>query len=92
MLAPKHKMRTRMPHSPAVWSNFSITTGRRPRRSLVIYRPMFGSFGSVPASTSISFVSQAAFASGIASKLGLRSIVAPVQQLPQNRGKTNDPE
>jgi urease subunit alpha len=61
------------------WSVMGDPNASIPTPQPVIYRPMFGSFGSVPASTSISFVSQAAFATGIASKLGLRSIVAPVR-------------
>jgi len=45
----------------------------------VLYRPMFGSFGGATAATSITFVSQAAFAAGIAAKLGLKQMVSPVQ-------------
>jgi urease subunit alpha len=40
---------------------------------------MFGSFGSVPATTSMSFVSKAAFEKGLSAKLGLRSMVVPVR-------------
>jgi urease subunit alpha len=45
----------------------------------VIYRPMFGSFGGATAATSITFISQSAFAGGLAKKLGLRKITVPVR-------------
>ena len=38
----------------------------------VHYRPMFGSLGGAIASTSLTFVSQAAFAAGVPERLGLR--------------------
>ena len=60
------------------WSVMGDPNASIPTPQPVIYRPMFGSFGSVPASTSLSFVSQSALAKGIAANLGLRSIVAPV--------------
>lgn len=61
------------------WSVMGDPNASIPTPQPVIYRPMFGSFGSAPAATSMSFVSQAAFESGIAAKLGLRSMVAPVR-------------
>jgi len=39
---------------------------------------MFGSFGGATAATSITFLSQAAFAAGVEQKLGLKRMVAPV--------------
>ena len=60
------------------WSVMGDPNASIPTPQPVMYRPMFGSFGSAPASISMSFVSQAAFEKGIAAKLGLRSMVAPV--------------
>jgi urease subunit alpha len=45
----------------------------------VHYRPMFGSFGGALARTSLTFLSQAAQASGVADRLGLRKQVAAVR-------------
>jgi len=42
-------------------------------------RPMFGSFGRVPGHTSLSFVSQAALASGLGQRLGLRKQLSAVR-------------
>jgi urease subunit alpha len=41
----------------------------------VHYRPMFGAFGGAMAATSMTFMSQAAIAGGVAEKLGLRSLL-----------------
>jgi len=61
------------------WSVMGDPNASIPTPQPVLYRPMFGSFGSAPASTSMSFVSQAAFENGIAANLGLRSMVAAVR-------------
>ena len=61
------------------WSVMGDPNASIPTPQPVLYRPMFGSFGSVPATTSMSFVSKAAFENGVASKWGLKSIVAPVR-------------
>jgi urease subunit alpha len=45
----------------------------------VHYRPMFGSFGGALARTSLTFLSQAAQASGVAQRLGLHKQVAAVR-------------
>jgi urease subunit alpha len=45
----------------------------------VLYRPMFGSFGGATAETSVTFVSQAAMASGLRQKLGLKKVTAGVK-------------
>jgi urease subunit alpha len=45
----------------------------------VHYRPMFGSFGGALARTSLTFLSQAAQASGVADRLGLHKQVAAVR-------------
>lgn len=46
----------------------------------VYYRPMFGSFGSALQRTCVSFVSRAAYESGIAERLQLRRQVRPVER------------
>lgn len=53
----------------------------------VHYRPMFGALGGARASTSISFVSQAALDAGIKEKLGLQKIVAAVKNTRNIRKK-----
>jgi len=45
----------------------------------VHYRPMFGSYGGALARTSLTFVSQAALASGVAERYGLHKRLAPVK-------------
>src|SRR5690606_25640386 len=45
----------------------------------VHYRPMFGSFGGTRAATSLSFLSPAALASGVADRLGLRKAASAVR-------------
>ena len=61
------------------WSVMGDPNASIPTPQPVMYRPMFGSFGSAPASISMSFVSQAALEKDVAAKLGLRSMVAPVR-------------
>ncbi|WFA07082.1 urease subunit alpha [Bacillus sp. HSf4] len=45
----------------------------------VIYRPMYGQYGSALSSTSITFISQAAFDDKVHEKLGLQKIILPVR-------------
>ncbi|BBP45182.1 urease subunit alpha [Thiosulfatimonas sediminis] len=45
----------------------------------VHYRPMFASAGSAVSETSITFLSQAAYNSGLAAQLGLQKVVKPVR-------------
>ena len=45
----------------------------------VHYRPMFGAFGKAMTASSITFVSKAAIAAGIAEKLALTRVVLPVE-------------
>ena len=61
------------------WSVMGDPNASIPTPQPVMYRPMFGSFGSAPASISMSFVSQAALEKDVAAQLGLRSMVAPVR-------------
>src|SRR5260370_19039543 len=55
--------------------NASVTTAEP-----VCYRPMFGAFGSAQAKTCVSFVSQAAYESGVAERLQLQRQVRPVER------------
>ena len=45
----------------------------------VHYRPMFAAFGSAPAATAVTFVSQAGLAAGIGEKLGLKKRLVAVK-------------
>ena len=61
------------------WSVMGDPNASIPTPQPVLYRPMFGSFGLAPASTSITFLSQAAFDSGLGQKLGSKRMMAPVR-------------
>jgi urease subunit alpha len=61
------------------WSAMGDPNASIPTPQPVLYRPMFGSFGSATAATSITFISQAASAAGLREKLGLKKIVMPVR-------------
>jgi len=61
------------------WSTMGDPNASIPTPQPVMYRPMFGSFGGAIHTTSVRFVSQAAYQAGIAQKLGLRSKVVPVR-------------
>jgi urease subunit alpha len=56
------------------WSVMGDANASIPTPQPVIYRPMFGSFGGATASTSATFISQAALASGIAGKFHKRAV------------------
>ena len=60
------------------WCAMGDPNASIPTPQPVLYRPMFGSFGGATAATSMTFMSQAAFAAGVAQKLGLKRMVAPV--------------
>lgn len=68
------------------WSAMGDPNASIPTPQPVLYRPMFGSFGAATASTSITFVSQAAISAGIPDRLSLRKMVAPVSNC-RNIGK-----
>ena len=61
------------------WSAMGDPNASIPTPQPVLYRPMFGSFGSATAATSVTFLSEAAMAAGVPHKLGLRRMTAPVQ-------------
>ncbi|MFM7150910.1 MAG: urease subunit alpha [Gemmataceae bacterium] len=60
------------------WSPMGDPNASLPTPQPVIYRPMFGSFGSTLSKTCITFVSRQAYDEGIAQKYGLQRIVMPV--------------
>jgi urease subunit alpha len=53
----------------------------------VHYRPMFGAFGRAMTQSSVTFVSRAAYESGIADRLGLTRMVLPVENTRGGIGK-----
>ena len=61
------------------WSVMGDANASIPTPQPVLYRPMFGSFGGATATTSITFISQAAFSAGLAQKLGLKKTAAAVR-------------
>jgi urease subunit alpha len=62
------------------WAAMGDPNASIPTPQPVIGRPMFGHSGKAPAGLSLSFVSRAAYANGIAQQLGLQKMVVPVQQ------------
>ncbi|MFY9803451.1 MAG: urease subunit alpha [Candidatus Acidiferrales bacterium] len=61
------------------WSVMGDPNASIPTPQPALYRPMFGAFGAAIGATSITFLSQAAHAAGLAQRLGLRKISAPVR-------------
>ena len=70
------------------WSAMGDANASIPTPQPVFYRPMFGAFGGATATTSVSFVSQAALDDGIPAKLGLRKTAVAVSQC-RTTGKAN---
>src|SRR5271166_3804181 len=68
------------------WSAMGDPNASIPTPQPVLYRPMFGSFGSATAATSVSFVSQAALEGGSLRSLGLRKTLVAVKGC-RNLGK-----
>ncbi len=62
------------------WSAMGDPNASIPTPQPVLYRPMFGSFGSATSATAITFVSQAAMTAGLPAKLGLKKMVRPVSK------------
>ena len=62
------------------WSAMGDPNASIPTPQPVMYRPMFGSFGTASSTTAITFVSQAAMTAGVPSKLGLKKMVRPVSK------------
>lgn len=65
------------------WSEMGDPNASLPTPQPVLYRPMFGSFGSALQKTCITFVSQAAYDLDIKAKLGLQRMVYPVTKMRQ---------
>lgn len=65
------------------WSNMGDPNASLPTPQPCLYRPMFGGFGTAQPSTCLSFVSNAAFQSGMAQRLGLQRQVCPVRRTRQ---------
>ncbi|MBQ5669485.1 MAG: urease subunit alpha [Tidjanibacter sp.] len=61
------------------WANMGDPNASLPTPQPMIYRPMFGAFGSALPHTNLTFVSQAAYDCGIAQRLGLQRRVVPVK-------------
>ncbi|HXX94282.1 MAG TPA: urease subunit alpha [Planctomycetota bacterium] len=61
------------------WAAMGDPNASIPTPQPVLYRPMFGAFGSAPAGSSITFVSKAALARRVPAKLGLRKQIVAVR-------------
>ncbi|GHO95333.1 urease subunit alpha [Reticulibacter mediterranei] len=70
------------------WSLMGDANASIPTPQPVLYRPMFGSFGGATASTSLTFLSQAALEENIPDKLGLHKTAVAVANC-RTVGKAN---
>jgi len=61
-----------------LWSTMGDPNASLPTCQPMMYRPMFGAYGSALTKNAITFVSRAAYDRGIAEKLGLQRCVRPV--------------
>jgi urease subunit alpha len=61
------------------WSAMGDPNASIPTPQLVMYRPMFGSFGAATAPTTITFMSELSLGAGVPQRLGLKKLVAPVR-------------
>jgi len=61
------------------WAAMGDPNASIPTPQPVLYRPMFGAFGGATAATSLTFISKAALENGLPEKLGLRKMVATVE-------------
>ena len=62
------------------WANMGDPNASLPTPQPMMYRPMFGAFGSTLAKTCVTFVSRAAYDLDVKSKYGLERIVEPVSR------------
>ncbi|WP_165252596.1 urease subunit alpha [Paludisphaera soli] len=60
------------------WANMGDPNASLPTPQPMMYRPMFGAFGTTLAKTCVTFVSRAAYDLGVKEKYGLQRIVEPV--------------
>ena len=65
------------------WSNMGDPNASLPTPQPCYYRPMYGAFGRTLPETCLSFVSDAAFQSGIKERLHLHRMVQPVRRIRQ---------
>jgi urease subunit alpha len=61
------------------WSVMGDPNASIPTTEPVLYRPMWGAFGSAPAATAVTFTSQAALADGVGDRLRLQKRLVAVQ-------------
>ncbi|MEV0130392.1 urease subunit alpha [Dactylosporangium sp. NPDC050688] len=61
------------------WAATGSSDASLPLTEPVMYKPMFGAFGSALSQSCVTFVSQAGYDAGIAGKLGLQRQVLPVR-------------
>lgn len=61
------------------WSAMGDPNASIPTPQPVVYRPMFGSFGAATATTSVTFISQAALSAGLPQQLGLEKFARAVR-------------
>src|SRR6201991_1755340 len=62
----------------AAWAAMGVANASIPTPQPVLPRPMWGAYGTVPAKTSLSFVSPAALEAGLAAQLSLTRDLVPV--------------
>ncbi len=65
------------------WANMGDPNASLPTPQPMYYRPMFGAYGLALPKTCVTFVSNAAFESGIKQRLGLERMVCPVRRTRQ---------
>src|SRR5437588_12323054 len=70
------------------WTAMGDPNASIPPPQPVLYRPMFGAFGSATAATALTFVSKAALEEELPLKLGLRKTVVAVEKC-REIGKAN---
>jgi len=63
-----------------VWANMGDPNASLPTPQPMMYRPMFGAFGSASTKSSVSFVSRAAYDLNVKEKYGLQRMIEPVCQ------------
>ena len=63
-----------------VWGNMGDPNGSIPTPEPMMYRPMFGAYGSALSKSNVTFVSQMAHDLNIKEKYGLQRIIEPVKQ------------
>ena len=70
------------------WAAMGDANATIPTPQPILPRPMWGAYGTVPARTSLSFVSPSALEAGLADRLGLDRTLVPVADV-SGRGKAD---